>query len=138
MFSSVDYDLVLDFSSISKVRTDSKSFGKYNIDDYYYDEEQGLMISPSLDKIITDLFPYGMIKGISEKEINDLDKEKIAVIGNNINNSIQGINRIQGLISITRLLCPTEKETEDINKINEMNENFHNLELVKKIKSEIE
>lgn len=37
LFSSVDYDLVLDFSSISKVRTDSKSFGKYNIDDYYYD-----------------------------------------------------------------------------------------------------
>ena len=37
LFSSVDYDLVLDFSSISKIRTDSKSFGKYNIDDYYYD-----------------------------------------------------------------------------------------------------
>ena len=108
------------------------------LNDYCYDEERGIMISPLLDKIVGDLFPYGMIRGINEKEINDLDKRKISIIGDNVNNNIQGINRLQELINITRLLCPTEKDMENINRINEMNNNLHNLELVKKIKSEIE
>ncbi len=37
LFSSIDYNLSLDFSSISRVRVDSKSFGKFNANDYSFD-----------------------------------------------------------------------------------------------------
>ena len=106
------------------------------LNDFIYDSELGINTSFELEQKVSNLFPYGMIKTVGKGEISDLEN-KIRIIGNTINDSIEGIHRFQGLLNVTKLLCPSIKEEDAINNIKEMNENFHNLELVKKINSEL-
>ena len=104
-----------------------------NVDDYIYDEELGINISPTLDKKIIDLFPYGVIRRTGyDKGISIEEKEKIKAIGRIINDSIEGVERLKGLIKVTKLLCPKENELGNIDKLKEMNNN-HSLELIKKL-----
>ena len=108
------------------------------LNDFTYNEEIGINTSPTLEKMVNDLFPYGMIKTKdNDREIKDEEKEKIKTVGSIIINNIHGVDRVQRLINITKLLCPSEKELDDINKINEINNNSHNLELIKQINEAI-
>lgn len=98
-----------------------------DFDDYVYDEKLDIMVSPTLEDTISNLFPYGTIRSTGiDKELTEEDKNKIKIVGNKISMAIQGVDRIPGLIRMTRELCP-----RDNNLTSEGNE------LIKTIKSEI-
>lgn len=105
---------------------------KFNVNvvdfnDYVYDEKLGIQVSPTLEDRISNLFPYGTIRSTgNDKELTDEEKEKISIIGNKIINAIYGVDRIQALIRMTKMLYANENELSSENK-----------ELIKSLSSEL-
>lgn len=80
-------------------------------DDYILDPELGINVSPSLSKKITDLFPYGIIKRINnDNYLQEEEIEKIKEIGNNLSDTIHGVDKVKELLKYTQELKVDKKK----------------------------
>ena len=87
------------------------------LNDYVFDQNLGIPVSQSLDKIVSDLFPYGMIrKKGNDKSLTEDEIVRIKTIGKDVFNQISGVDRFQGVMRITSSLYNDENKLDEINQ----------------------
>lgn len=95
---------------------------KYGInvtnDDFIYNKELEMPISQSLSDRVNGLFPYGIIKSTGKcTAFSEEEKEKIRIIGNQVNSSINLMNRLKELINYTKSLYQDDLNNNDVKQL---------------------